>query len=117
MLGVFRKKEIDTSVPTVVKLDSQVSDNASLPLDIYEDLPNIGEDRQELLEMIQKAFPEAGYIPQQIVRANRRKLYMSIHFLRTDSKRQWAYDVSVAKGQYTTDRLIRVAAARQVSMH
>jgi hypothetical protein len=80
-----------------------------LPLDIYQDLPDIGEHRQQIMEMIAKMHPEVVYAEQATIRHNRRAEYKSIHFLRTESKRKWAYDVKVAKGEYTTDKLVRVA--------
>jgi hypothetical protein len=86
-----------------------------LPLDIYQDLPNIGKDRQTIMEMIAERFPEMSVKGFQYphVRHNRRALYMSIHFLRTVSKRRWGYDVLVERGEYTQDKLSKTVAATQ----
>lgn len=82
----------------------------SLPLNIYEDLPvmphmKTGLNDEKLYEMIAKAYPEGILYPN--CRENRRKLYMSIYFLRTDSKRKWAADVKVKKGEYVEDKLFK----------
>lgn len=82
----------------------------TLPLNIYEDLPpmpvvagSMNGDR--LLQTIADAYPEGTLYPH--CRENRRKLYMSIYFLRTASRKSWARDVSVQKGEFTMDSLMK----------
>jgi hypothetical protein len=82
----------------------------TLPLNIYEDLPamphvlgNMNGDR--LFQVIADAYPEGTMYPQ--CRGNRRKLYMSIYFLRTASRKSWVCDVPVRMGQYTKDALVK----------
>lgn len=94
-----------------------------LPLDIYGDLPAMPEDAsgptgKALFELIAAAFPEtsANGFEYASVRHNRRELYKSIHFLRTESKRKWGYDVQVMKGDYTKDTLLR-HTAKTVNLH
>jgi hypothetical protein len=86
-----------------------------LPLDIYQDLPFVGEDRPAIMALIKEAFPDNhpdGW-PYPHVRHNRRELYKSIHFLRTKSQRKWVYDVGVARGEYTEDKLAKDVAPTQ----
>lgn len=91
----------------------KVNVHPPVPLDIYQDLPDIGNDREKILKMIVKQFPEGPLYPERLVRHNRRALYNSIHFLRTASKRQWMLDIAVNKGEYTTDKLVRVATQQR----
>lgn len=86
-----------------------------LPLDIYEDLPAMpegcnGPTGEALFRLIAEAFPEESSkgFRYSNVSHNRRSLYKSIHFLRTESQRQWMYDVEVVKGDYTKDVLLRI---------
>jgi len=97
------------SMLTQMEVSAEIQKVEPLPLDIYQYLPDIGEHREEIMKMIAKMHPEVVYAEQHTIRHNRRAEYKSIHFLRTESKRKWAYDVKVAKGEYTTDKLVRVA--------
>ena len=117
IINAVRKIVRQPAVAEAVAAKTPVSLAPPIPLNIYEDLPSLGDDTEEIMEMIQRAFPDLTLYSQNLTRANRRKLYMSIHFLRTDSKRQWVYDVEVGKGQFTTDSLIRVAAAQRNTVH
>lgn len=85
----------------------QIIKNEPIPLDIYQDLDDVGEDREKVMTMIAESFKDNGMFPQSGIRHNRRQLYKSIHFLRTGSKRKWMLDVMVERGEYTTDRLVK----------
>jgi hypothetical protein len=101
-----------TEIAVVMKprLELVVSD--PLPLDVYDGLEDIGPDRQEVMELIAKAYKDDGVYPQSLTRHNRRAFYKSIHFLRGPSKRKWANDVSVARGEYTEDKLLKRLAEK-----
>jgi hypothetical protein len=93
----------------------------SLPLNIYDDLPEMpvvksGLNGDRLLQMIACSYPEGTLYPN--CRENRRKLYMSIYFLRTASRRMWSLDVPVVQGQFTKDSLMKktVVGIRQVQL-
>lgn len=117
LISAVRKIVRQPAVAEAVAAKTPISIAPPIPLNIYEDLPSLGDDTENIMEMIQRAFPDLKLYSQHLTRANRRKLYMSIHFLRTDSKRQWVYDVEVGKGQFTTDSLIRVAATQRSAVH
>jgi hypothetical protein len=81
-----------------------------LSVAMYNDLGDIGVDRNKILDLISRAFPEGPLYDPDIVRHNRRALYKSIQFLRTLSKRAWVKDAGVTKGEYTEDKLTKNVA-------
>jgi hypothetical protein len=53
-------------------------------------LPNLGSDQEFRIERIKELLPITGYCPDP--RVNRRKLYLKILWLRTESKVGWEFD-------------------------
>jgi hypothetical protein len=90
----------------------------TLPLDIYEHLPEmpemaVGPNGEALLKLIANAYPEGVLYPN--ARENRIKLYQSIYFLRTKSSKPWVYDVET---QYKPEEFLLTRVARkQHSLH
>lgn len=84
------KKEIALPVGAVKRSDNP-----------FEDLPRIptvdgkGDDTGNIISHVCKLFYPVWNRPDQTY--NQRALYMSIYYLRTQSKRGWVRDSSVAK--------------------
>lgn len=59
----------------------------------WEDLPSLGPDTQDIIEMIKRAYPVATSLrdPYNI----RRKLYVSILRFRTGDGRKWLLDEKI----------------------
>lgn len=109
---LFRKKNLIEDGAVVDK-----GFQPSLPLDIYQDLPEmpvskIGPNGETLLKMIANSYPEGVLYPH--ARENRIKLYRAIHYFRTQSSRPWVYDVEEPAYVAEVPLLTRVARTQHL---